>query len=199
HKERLAVAETKRLEIPLVSLVDTNCNPDEIDHPIPANDDAIRAVKLLSSKIADAVLEGKRQREVELEAAAAEKAAAELEAGEMGEEEEEKPMVYTEGETVFSASPDDEETPSAVPLSPAYQGGVPASPAAPAGPAPKPVPAPVGAGTRETIGPAPTATGHAVEPQRSAMAAPEGTRAGFGVRRAEPGPAQAPAASAEPA
>jgi small subunit ribosomal protein S2 len=58
HKERLAVQEARRLEIPIVALLDTNCNPDEIDYPVPANDDAIRAVKLLSSKIADAVIEG---------------------------------------------------------------------------------------------------------------------------------------------
>jgi small subunit ribosomal protein S2 len=58
HEEDLAVAEARRLEIPIVALVDTNCNPDVIDWPIPANDDAIRAVKLLTGKIADAVLEG---------------------------------------------------------------------------------------------------------------------------------------------
>lgn len=56
-KERNAVAEAKRMGIPLVSIVDTNCNPDPIDYPIPANDDAIRAIKLITSKIADAVLE----------------------------------------------------------------------------------------------------------------------------------------------
>jgi small subunit ribosomal protein S2 len=60
NKERIAVAEARRLEIPIVALVDTNCNPEEIDYPIPANDDAIRAVKLLASKIADACLEGKK-------------------------------------------------------------------------------------------------------------------------------------------
>ncbi len=58
-KERIALAEAKRVGIPVVAIVDTNCNPDEIDHPIPANDDAIRAIKLICSKIADAVLEGK--------------------------------------------------------------------------------------------------------------------------------------------
>ncbi len=58
HEEDLAVAESRRLEIPIVALVDTNCNPDVIDWPIPANDDAIRAVKLLTAKMADAVLEG---------------------------------------------------------------------------------------------------------------------------------------------
>jgi small subunit ribosomal protein S2 len=58
-KENIALDEAKRLEIPVVAIVDTNCNPDNIDYPIPANDDAIRAIKLVCSKIADAVLEGK--------------------------------------------------------------------------------------------------------------------------------------------
>jgi small subunit ribosomal protein S2 len=59
-KEKIAVAEGRRLAIPLVSVVDTNCNPDEIDYPIPANDDAVRAIKLICSRIAEAVLEGKK-------------------------------------------------------------------------------------------------------------------------------------------
>jgi len=75
HKERLAVAEARRLEIPIVALVDTNCNPEEIDYPIPANDDAIRAVKLLSSKMADAVLEGVAMRKAVEEQEAKEAAA----------------------------------------------------------------------------------------------------------------------------
>ncbi|MDP2916707.1 MAG: 30S ribosomal protein S2 [Dehalococcoidia bacterium] len=58
-KDKIALLETKRVGIPVVAICDTNCNPDEIDVIIPANDDAIRAVKLLCSKIADAVLEGK--------------------------------------------------------------------------------------------------------------------------------------------
>ena len=58
-KEKIALAEAKRISIPVVAIVDTNCNPDEIDHPIPANDDAIRAIKLICTKIADAVEEGK--------------------------------------------------------------------------------------------------------------------------------------------
>ena len=58
-RERIAIAEAKRMGIPVISIVDTNCNPDEIDHPIPANDDAIRAIRLICSKIADAVIEGK--------------------------------------------------------------------------------------------------------------------------------------------
>ncbi len=57
-KERIAFAEAQRLGIPVVAITDTNCNPDDVDHPIPANDDAIRAIKLITSKLADAVLEG---------------------------------------------------------------------------------------------------------------------------------------------
>lgn len=58
RKERIAVAEARKLGIPIVAIVDTNCDPDEVDYVIPGNDDAIRAVKLLTAKIADAVLEG---------------------------------------------------------------------------------------------------------------------------------------------
>ena len=58
-KERIALAEAKRMGVPVVAIVDTNCNPDDIDYPIPANDDAIRAIKLICTKIADAVIEGK--------------------------------------------------------------------------------------------------------------------------------------------
>jgi len=59
RKERIAVREARRLGIPVVGLVDTNCDPDEIDYPIPGNDDAIRALKLITSRLADAVLEGR--------------------------------------------------------------------------------------------------------------------------------------------
>ncbi|HHX77507.1 MAG TPA: 30S ribosomal protein S2 [Firmicutes bacterium] len=58
RKERIAVAEARKLNVPIVGIVDTNCDPDEIDYVIPGNDDAIRAVKLITSKMADAVLEG---------------------------------------------------------------------------------------------------------------------------------------------
>ena len=60
RKERIAVQEARILGIPIVAIVDTNCDPDEADYPIPGNDDAIRAVKLIASKMADAVLEGKQ-------------------------------------------------------------------------------------------------------------------------------------------
>lgn len=58
-KEKIAVAEARKLSIPIVAIVDTNCNPDDIDHIIPGNDDAIRAIRLITSRMADAVLEGK--------------------------------------------------------------------------------------------------------------------------------------------
>jgi small subunit ribosomal protein S2 len=64
RKERIAVAEAHKLNIPIVGIVDTNCDPDEIDVVIPANDDAIRAVKLLTGKMADAILEAKQGEEV---------------------------------------------------------------------------------------------------------------------------------------
>ena len=59
RKERIAVAEAKKLGIPIVAIVDTNCDPDEIDYVIPGNDDAIRAVKLISATMANAIIEGK--------------------------------------------------------------------------------------------------------------------------------------------
>ena len=93
-KEDIALAEARRAAIPIVAVVDTNCNPDDIDHPIPANDDAIRAIRLVCSKIADSVIEGR----TELAAASAEE----------GEEEipEETGVVPDSGPLVFT--PDDE-------------------------------------------------------------------------------------------
>ena len=60
RKENIAIAEARSLGIPIVAIIDTNCDPDEVDYPIPGNDDAIRAVKLIAAKMADAVLEGKQ-------------------------------------------------------------------------------------------------------------------------------------------
>ncbi|HCR44427.1 MAG TPA: 30S ribosomal protein S2, partial [Ruminococcaceae bacterium] len=59
RKERIAVSEARKLDIPIVSIVDTNCDPDEIDYIIPGNDDAIRAVRLISATMANAIIEGK--------------------------------------------------------------------------------------------------------------------------------------------
>ncbi len=67
RKERIAVAEARRLNIPIVGIVDTNCDPDEIDVVIPANDDAIRAVRLLTGRMADAIIEGQQGSEDEEE------------------------------------------------------------------------------------------------------------------------------------
>ena len=71
RKERIAVSEAKKLGIPIVAIVDTNCDPDEVDFVIPGNDDAIRAVKLIAGAMADAIIEG---REGQMGAAAAEEA-----------------------------------------------------------------------------------------------------------------------------
>ena len=76
RKEKIAVAEAKKLGIPIVAIVDTNCDPDDVDYVIPGNDDAIRAVKLIAGAMADAVIEG-RQGETEAAEAAAEEEASE--------------------------------------------------------------------------------------------------------------------------
>jgi small subunit ribosomal protein S2 len=64
-REELAVIEANKLHIPIVAMVDTNCDPDPIDHPIPSNDDAIRAIKLMAGKMADAVIEGLQMRAID--------------------------------------------------------------------------------------------------------------------------------------
>jgi len=64
-KEHLAIAEARKLKIPIVAIVDTNCDPDEVDYVIPGNDDAIGAVRLITSKMADAVLEGRQGEQME--------------------------------------------------------------------------------------------------------------------------------------
>ena len=72
RKERNAIAEAHKLGIPVVAIADTNCDPDEIDYPIPGNDDAIRAIKLISSIMANAMLEGKQGEQTEAPAEDAE-------------------------------------------------------------------------------------------------------------------------------
>jgi len=89
-KERIAIAEAMRMDIPVVAMVDTNCNPDEIDYPIPSNDDAIRAIKFMANSMASAALEGLAAREF-----AAKEALEEVEVG-----------AYQE--TGYVASPDEE-------------------------------------------------------------------------------------------
>jgi small subunit ribosomal protein S2 len=97
--EYIAIAEANRTGIPVVAMTDTNCNPDLIDYPIPSNDDAIRAVRLVTASVADAVLEGMQRREF----------------GGEGEEFE-----FGEGQTSYTASPDEpapgeEEEPASEP------------------------------------------------------------------------------------
>ena len=70
RKEKNAIAEARKLNIPIVAIVDTNCDPDEIDYVIPGNDDAIRAIKLISQTMANAVMEGKQGEQLEVEAKA---------------------------------------------------------------------------------------------------------------------------------
>ncbi len=78
-KERIAVMEARKIGIPSVGIVDTNCNPDELDYIIPGNDDAIRAIHLFASKIADAVIEGRQlyEKQLQMEEAKEEKKIAE--------------------------------------------------------------------------------------------------------------------------
>ncbi len=94
-REDIAVAEANRLGIPVVAVVDTNCDPDKIDYPIPGNDDAIRSIRLVASKVADACIEG-RQRYLEGQHAAKDKDMPELEevpAGQLLSQEESGPKV----------------------------------------------------------------------------------------------------------
>ena len=77
RKERNAIAEARKLNIPIVAIVDTNCDPDEIDYVIPGNDDAIRAIRLIASAMASAAIEGRQGEDAAAEAPAAEAAQAE--------------------------------------------------------------------------------------------------------------------------
>ncbi|NLB21797.1 MAG: 30S ribosomal protein S2 [Clostridium sp.] len=84
-KERIAIAEARSLGIPIVAIVDTNCDPDEIDYIIPGNDDAIRAVKLIAGKLGDAVIEGRQGEQMEDVASEKEEATEEVEAAQTTE------------------------------------------------------------------------------------------------------------------
>ena len=112
RKERTAVLEARRLEIPIIALADTNCDPDEMDYPIPANDDAIRAVRLLCTKIADAAVEGRREleaRQKDSEQAREEEASIITEAAQPSAEGEAAPVVEQ------AAAQPAEDTPQAEP------------------------------------------------------------------------------------
>jgi len=98
RQEHIAVAEARKLGIPVVAILDTNCDPDEVDYAIPGNDDAIRAVRLITSRVANACMEGieeRRKREVEEE---------EIEAGPVAEEDETAEAMPEVGEHEFSGT-----------------------------------------------------------------------------------------------
>ena len=100
-REDIAIREAKRLGIPIVAIVDTNCDPDDIDYIIPGNDDAIRAIKLFSSKFADAVLEGKKRFEERVQAESNKEIEAEelsVEPLDAGEDEDVPESVETKAE-----------------------------------------------------------------------------------------------------
>lgn len=97
RKERIAIAEARKLGIPIVAIVDTNCDPDEVDYVIPGNDDAIRAVKLLTGKMADAILEAKQGEEMAqgVEMEQTEEEIEEAEKAEQSEEEQDETETTT--------------------------------------------------------------------------------------------------------
>jgi small subunit ribosomal protein S2 len=170
HREQIAIAEARRSEINIVAMVDTNCNPDQVDYPIPANDDAIRAIRLLTGKIADAVLEGNAQRE----AAAVDREAEEL-AAEAGDDLEARAV----GGLVFT--PDD--------FAPGESAEVtPAAPAAPTAEAATAAPAETG----PVVGAATQATPEAAEP----AATPTAEATASAPATDEPETAEAPATAA---
>ncbi len=124
-KEKIAVNETKKLGIPSVGIVDTNCNPEDITYPIPGNDDAIRAIRLLSSRMADAVIEGRqeyeKQLQQEMEEAAPTPSTAEEEIPASSVTTEVEPHPETEAVSEGEVSPETvknevEQRPAATPL-----------------------------------------------------------------------------------
>jgi len=92
-KDHIALAEAKRVGIPVVAVVDTNCNPNDIDYPIPANDDAIRGIKLICNRIAEAVVEAKTS-----EVIAPVEADEEVDSEEVGAAENTEPLIFTPDE-----------------------------------------------------------------------------------------------------
>jgi len=110
HREATAVHEANLLNIPVVALVDTNCDPRNVDYVIPSNDDAIRAIKLLVGKIADAVLEGRALRKEEEVEAVPEAVSAALEEPELSDEEllGESTLAKLTGRTTYIAAEDEE-------------------------------------------------------------------------------------------
>ena len=111
HRESIAVAEARRLEIPIVAMTDTNCDPDLIDWVIPSNDDAIRSVKLIAAKVADAVLEAQNERQARLDQEFEEaEALPPVDETILGEETADYSAALAAGEAlVFEPEPEDDE------------------------------------------------------------------------------------------
>src|SRR5690349_21147357 len=104
NKEEIAVLEARKLGIPVVAIVDTNCNPDVVDYVIPGNDDALRAIRLFASRVADSILEGRQlalEKQMEEEKIAAEKAAEELEARRQAEAIDASELIVGEADVPF--------------------------------------------------------------------------------------------------
>jgi small subunit ribosomal protein S2 len=112
NKEEIAVLEAQKLGIPVVGIVDTNCNPDLVDYVIPGNDDALRAIRLFTARVAEAVLEGRQlalEKQMEEEKIAAEKAAEELEAQRQIDAIEAGDLIVGEAEISFEIAEEDYE------------------------------------------------------------------------------------------
>ncbi len=112
-REMIAVMEARRLRLPIVAMVDTNCDPDLIDYIIPGNDDAIRAIKLFSAKMADAVLEGKKRFEERIQAQSDKETGGVTPAKPQNGEADVPESVETKGtETGWAATPEDNQAPA---------------------------------------------------------------------------------------
>ena len=110
NKEEIAVLEARKLGIPVVGVVDTNCNPELVDYVIPGNDDALRAIRLFTSRVADAILEGRQQaleKQMEEEKIAAEKAAEELESRRQAEAIDAGDLIVGEADISFDIADED--------------------------------------------------------------------------------------------
>src|SRR5579859_7268971 len=110
NKEEIAVLEARKLGIPVVGVVDTNCNPELVDYVIPGNDDALRAIRLFTSRVADAILEGRQQaleKQMEEEKIAAEKAAEELETRRQAEAIDAGDLIVGEADVSFDIAEED--------------------------------------------------------------------------------------------
>jgi len=121
HRERIAVTEANKLEVPVVATGDTNVDPDEIDHIIPANDDAIRAIRLLCTLIADACLEGQQERAARTSAEPEPEIAASAEP-EFDESASNELVAALQGGAALTFEPDAEDEdllPGARPIAPA--------------------------------------------------------------------------------